>query len=507
MKSDRHNIAGWVRRWARIQPDREAVITAHETLGWGDLERRIEAWAAALIRFGVTPGDRVGCLARNRHEFLELFFATLRIGAIFVPYNVRLTTSELGHAVRDSDPAIVFTHAAFADVAVPAAAQTYVTWVDLDGDVPGLTPLAELVDWDAAGPAVAPVVPEDPALIIYTSGTTGLPKGAVLTHHNIEQMAMVWIIDIGLGHDDRHLVYLPLSFAGGLLGQAMNPVRSGATIVLHDGFDPDQLLEKIEEHRITWTTGVPYTFQLLLESPRFATADLSSMSKAMVGAAPPPVEVIRGFQARGIDIVHSYGLTEGTGGANLQLGVADSVRKLGAMGVATSGGEVRIVGDDGREVRRGEVGELQIRGALVFAGYWRNPEATTAAFTHDGWLHTKDLVFQDEEGYYFTAGRRHDLIVSGGLNVYAAEVEAALESHPAVLHVAVAGVPDDRWQEAVCAFVVPRAGMTATLDDLRAFCRGRLADYRIPKRLVVLDELPRTSSGKVQKHRLPGVGA
>lgn len=498
------NVAWLVERWAAIDPDKEALVVPGEMrLSWAELDQRVQSRMAVLADAGVGRGDRVACLMHNRAEYIEFFLAVQGLGAIFVPLNVRLAAPELLYAIRDCGANLVLTHDAFAGVVGRVAAEHDVVWWTVDGEL-GVP--AEVVDSPPVPVARRPIeslADDHVGAILYTSGTTGQPKGAMVTHGNMRSMAEVWKVDLRLGRDQRHLLFLPLCFTGGIMCSVVPPVQAGATMVLLPEFDPAPVLDAIEQYAVTWTIGVPFTFQQLAQHPRFLDADLTTLSRAMIGAAPAPASLIETYEARGVGIVHAFGMTEGTGGANLFLSADRSLERIGSMGRPTSLNEIRLRDPDGDAVSTGEVGEMQFRGPLIFAGYWNNPQASDASFTDDGWLRTGDLARVDKDGYFWTAGRAKDMILSGGLNVYAAEVEAVVGQLDFVGEVAVVGQPDERWGEIVVAHVVPANGAEVTHERLVDACRGQIADYKIPKQVVVQhDPLPRTVSGKLQKHRL-----
>jgi fatty-acyl-CoA synthase len=332
------------------------------------------------------------------------------------------------------------------------------------------------------------VADEDGLLLVYTSGTTGKPKGALLSHANCFWTNLGFDLTTGISQDDVVLQVLPQFHVGGWNVQALLAWWKGATVVLERQFDPERALRLIEEKRVTTMMGVPATYLFLAQEPGFARADLSSLRRAVVGGAPMPEALLETWAARGTAIVQGYGLTEAAPNV-LCLPPEDAVRKLGFAGKPYCFVEVRLSDED----------ELQVRGPNVFPGYWRNPEATAQAFTDDGWLRTGDIAERDDEGFYRIKGRLKDMFISGGENVYPAEVEAVLHEHPRVADVAVVGVPDERWGEVGVAFVVAD-GISG--DDLLEWCAGRLARFKVPKSVRFIGEIPRNGMGKVQKQEL-----
>lgn len=498
-----HGIAHWITGWARVQPDRPLLTFRGTTTSWAEFDRRVDRLARALHGLGVRRGDRVASLMHNRPEFLEAFWATVRLGALFAPLNVRLTPAELGYLLGDLEPIVAITEETFAGTVRALAAEHPVRWLAADPS-PSFpaTALAELPA-DADLPDALPGA-EDPAAVLYTSGTTGRPKGAVLGHGNIHAQAANWILSFGLTRTDRQLMFLPLCFTGGLISASMNTFLAGGSLVLEPEFDPGALLASIERERPTWFTAVPAMVQRLLEHPDAAHTDLSSLVMVESGGAAVPVPLIERARRLGLELIQGYGITEASGGVNLYLQEWEGVRKAGSCGKPGGiYGDARVVRPDGSDCAPDEIGELVIDGPLVFQGYWGNPEATAETLV-DGWLHTGDLARVDDEGFVYLCGRLKEMINSGGLNVYPAEVEAVLVTLPGVAEAAVVGLPDERWGQVVVAFVVPRDGADPDPDPdrIRARCREQLADYKVPKSVRVVADLPRTMSNKVLKRVL-----
>jgi fatty-acyl-CoA synthase len=353
---------------------------------------------------------------------------------------------------------------------------------------------------DPSGTVDEAVALDDPAVIIYTSGTTGRPKGATLSHGNVTWNCVNVLIDTDLAADDVALVCAPLFHVAALDMVSLPTLMKGGTVVLMGQFDPGAVLELIERERVTVMFGVPAMFNAMAQAPDFASADLSSVRRLLCGGAPVPLATIRTYLDLGIPFLQGYGMTETAPGA-LFLGAERAADKAGTAGVPSFFTDVRVVGPDGVDVAPGEKGEVVVSGPNVMLGYWNLPDATAEA-VHDGWFRSGDVATVDDEGYVTIVDRMKDMIISGGENVYPAEVEDAIYSHPLVAECAVIGVPDERWGEVGRAIVVPRAAADLDAQDLLDHLDGRLARYKLPRTVVFADALPRSGAGKVLKGRL-----
>ena len=483
--------------WARWQQGSVAVRFGDHELTWGELDQRASALAAGFADAGVGRGDRVGLLMSNRPEFLEVIVACARLGAIVAPFNLRFTAPELAFVVSDADCAVVVTEASLRPGLSMAKANApgLVVFDADDGS------LAALIDADGVAPVVA-VRPEDPLFICYTSGTTGDPKGAVLTHLSWFYASMTRALQGGINRNDRILLPFPLAFTGGL-ALAMVALWSGATLVLEPGFEPGRALQLIESLRITVFMAVPTLFQQIALHPAFAGTDISSIRCASSGGATVPVSLLRTYLDRGITMTQAYSLTE-VSASGITLPYDQALERVGSCGVPAMHSQARIVDGEGDEVGPGVVGEIVIKGPEVMVGYWRKPEAT-AATLRDGWCHTGDLGTRDADGYFYVVDRAKDMLISGGLNVYPAEIERQLAGLDGVVELTVIGVPDEKWGEtpAVIAVLAPTDGASLDAATVLDRCVGQLADFKLPRYLVVRSEpLPRNMSGKVLKAEL-----
>ncbi len=451
---------------ARITPDRVAIDHLGREVTYRELDERSDALARAF-----SHGDRVATLTGNSPEHVVTFFACAKAGAILLPISWRLSPREIAFQLDDAEATHVLVEDEHAELGEEALA------------LASAAPLRE----PATGAPRAPQ-PGDPLLLIYTSGTTGRPKGALLTHANCFWTNLSFDLATGLGPRDVVLQCLPQFHVGGWNVQSVLAWWKGARVVLERAFDAERALRLVAEKRVTTMMGVPANYLFMAQSDGFASADLSSLRLAVVGGAPMPVALLDTWAARGVDIVQGYGLTEAAPNV-LCLPPEDARRKAGWAGKPYPYVECDL----------SDEGELLVRGPNVFPGYWRNPEAT-AAVLHGGWLATGDVAERDDEGCYRILGRLKDLVISGGENVYPAEVEDVLCGHPDVVEAAVVGVPDERWGEVCAAFVVLSRDLGE--EELREWCRAGLARFKVPKSFHVVGALPRNSMGKVQKSEL-----
>ncbi|MCX6466255.1 MAG: long-chain-fatty-acid--CoA ligase [Pseudonocardiales bacterium] len=490
-----------VGRHARCTPDGVAFRDGPLTLTWAATDARIERLAAALAGAGVGPGDRVAVLGLNSAPHVEAMVAVLRRGAICVPVNFRMVAAEIAYVLTDSGATAALVDDTFAPVLEAARAQ-----------VPALAAVltfgAGYADLLAAAPERAPAhdaADGDPAFLMYTSGTTGRPKGAVLTHRNLLLHAYSSIAHSGVSGDDRvALSGAPLFHIAGVSGFVLNAVVAATTVISPSGgFDPVAVVDLLERERITSCFFVPAQWAAIVAVPGIAERDLSALRRLTWGAAPASTTLLRTMidtfpQA---EVMTAFGQTECSPVTCLLRG-EDSIRKIGSIGTPMLNVEVRVVDDEMRDVPRGEVGEIVYRGPTVMSGYWNKPEETAEAF-RGGWFHSGDLVRQDEDGYLYVVDRKKDMIITGGENVYCAEVENVLAGHPQVGEVALIGVPDPRWGEAPLAVIAPRdPADPPTAAEIDGFCREHLAAYKRPRDVVLVDALPRNAAGKVLKTRL-----
>jgi O-succinylbenzoic acid--CoA ligase len=480
-------LQDWVALRARTHPTHVALDGSGETWDYATLEARVASAAGALRAEGVEADEPVAVLANNGLPIARFAHAIPRAGALFMPLNARLSSSEITYQLRDSRARLLLHDASLSALAVEAAAEAGVRTIAIED-----------ARWESGALTEAPasIAADRAHSVIYTSGTTGRPKGALLTFGNFHWSALASAANLGVEADDRWLACMPLFHVGGL-SILLRSATYGTTAVIHERFEEARVEHALREERITLLSVVATMLQRVFAvSP---DAFPTTLRGVLLGGGPAPRPLLEEAARRSMPVMQTYGLTE-TCSQVATLSQADALRKLGSAGLPLLTSTLRIE-VDGRLAEAGEVGEILVAGPTVCAGYLHRPDATAAAI-RDGWLHTGDLGWRDDEGYLYVADRRDDLIVSGGENVYPAEVESALLEYPAIEEAAVVGLPDDRWGARVVAVVVPRAGIDApSTADIEAHLRERLAGYKLPREVIVEAEpLPRTASGKLQRH-------
>ena len=498
-----YNFAGVLDHNAARDPGKVVLSQGERRLTNRDVLARVEALAAGLREMGVRRGDIVALLLYNHLEFLETVFALNRIGAAFLPLNYRLSPVEWEFILGHSEAVGLLTEPEFADV-VPVQGVRH--RIMLGADRPGWTDYEEIVTRHLGEHVpVEPAAPDDLQRLMYTSGTTSRPKGVRITHGNQLFKNLGHIVEFGLTAADTTLVCGPLYHVGGLDLPGTGTLHAGGCLVVTRKFDAAEVINTIERERPTNVWLAPSMMNAILQLPDLHRRDTSSLRFIIGGGEKMPVPLVERIRTAFPTawFADAYGLTETVSGDTFN-DAAHMVSKVGSVGRPVVHLRVRVVDERGDEVPRGQLGEITLSGPKVFAGYWRDEEATTNAL-RDGWFHTGDIGRVDEEGYLYVEDRKKDMIVSGGENIATPEVERVLYDHPDVLEAAVIGMPHERWGEVPKAFVVRRPGATVDADGLAEHCRARLAKFKVPKQFQFLDELPRTPSGKVLKRDLRSV--
>lgn len=499
-------ITDFLERRAQLTPHRLAIrdTLTGQDYTYAQWNARVNRAANFLRALGVDLGDRVAVLSTNNMPYLDIWMACGKVGMILQNLNWRLTAGELRALIEDASPSALVYSEDFAPVvadlrpALPKGACLVAlgakadpadhAFAEVDSFPPTLSAPRPELDWDS------------PWVICYTGGTTGLPKGAILTHGNMTWNSINTVMSWGLDQDDVVILNSPLFHTGGLNVFTLPLIHCGGASILCRGFDPDQVFDLIASGEVTLYFGVPTMFIVMQQHPRWAEADFARLKLVISGGAPCPMPVFERFWAKGVDFKTGYGLTE-AGPNTFWLPAEDVRRKPGAVGFPLMHVDVQVVDEVSAACAPGRPGELLIRGPHVTPGYWNNPQATAEAI-RDGWLHTGDLAVRDEEGYYTIVGRLKDMIISGGENIYPAEVESVLYRHPAIKEAAVIGVPHPTWGEVGRAVVVVEPGLSLAEEDVIAFVRDHLARYKVPKSVVFVEALPKTGAGKIDKKAL-----
>ena len=494
---------GVLEHHARRAPDKPLATFGNDVVTYQEMADRAAALAAGLHERGVEGGDVVGLLSYNCTEFLETIFAANHLGAIAMPINWRLAAPEVRYILDHSEARALVCDEALVDLGTDATKGMEDTLLrtSISGSVDGWTPFAELHAAPYAQLRTS-VAGDDVHRLMYTSGTTGRPKGVMITHANMAWKNLAHIIEFGFTSADLGLACGPLYHVGALDLTTTSLIAAGATTIIHRVFDAADVVDEIERSRVTTVWLAPAMVNAIMALPDIERRDLSSVRVVINGGEKMPIPLIERIQRTfpSAWFADAYGLTETVSGDTF-LDRGSIVTKLGSVGRPCLYLELDIWDDDGKSLPAGERGEVVLRGPKVFKGYWRDPEATAAAFA-GGWFHTGDIGVRDDDGYLFIVDRLKDMILSGGENIAGSEIERVLYEHHAVLEAAVVGHPDDRWGEVPVAFVALRSDATATADDLIEHCRAQLARYKVPKQVTFIDALPRNPSGKILKREL-----
>ena len=517
---ENQGLGSWIHRRRQKSAGRTAVIFQDREIGYSELDERINRLANALRSRGVQHGTRVAFLGDNHPSFLETLFAAGTLGAVFVALNTRLAPPEIRFALQDSGSTVLVHTGALAELARRGSAETQVAVRLAVADGSGPEPVAgtgsegtdgtgglDVLDFDAVIAGASPERPDVPvalddgAMILYTSGTTGQPKGALLTHANVTWNCFNVLVDYDVSSEDVALMISPLFHVASLDMGVLPVLLKGGTVVLETRFEPARTLAAVEQHKATYISGVPTTFQMLCEHPHWENADISSLSTLTCGGSAVPLRVLEAYEARGLSFSNGYGMTETAPGATV-LPASRSREKAGSAGLPHFFTDVRVVGPDGRELAAGEAGEVQISGPNVIRTYWNRPDAAAAAYADGIWFRSGDVGYFDDDGFLFISDRLKDMIISGGENIYPAEVEQIISELEGVGAVAVIGVPDPKWGEVPRAVISLRQGYALTAEEVQEHLFSRLARYKVPRTVVMVPDFPRTASGKIRKAEL-----
>ena len=479
--------------------DKKFVLFKEDEVSFGDLAERMRLVAGGLAKLGLGKGDKIALLLPNCLEFLYSFFGAMNLGAVVVPINPLLKEAEVSYIINNSDATAIVTCDRFLQRVLAARPECpQLKTIISDGEAEGTVSFRTLLE---GGDGELPsVVEDDVAAIMYTSGTTGRPKGAVLTHGNYVADTEMLLKSVEIFGEDRFLCILPLFHVNAQVVTVLCPLHAGASVILMEGFVPRGFLPALAKYKATTFSAVPTVYAVLNSFPDAEQYDLSHLRVCISGAAPLPVEVVQEFERKyNAFIVEGYGLTEGTCASSVTRITGE--RKLGSIGLPLVGQEARIVDDEGNEVPPRTIGEISVKGPNVMKEYYKNPEAT-AETIRDGWLHTGDLGYLDEDGCLYIVDRKKEMIIRGGMNVYPKEIEEVLYRHPAVLEAAIVGLPDKMWGEEIAAFVVLKPGQQLKRRDLVVYCKQNVASYKCPRKVFFVEQLPKTATGKIQKNRI-----
>jgi fatty-acyl-CoA synthase len=498
-------IGEWIGQWGLISPRKTAVIFEDRQLSYRALNERGNRLGNLLMDLGVQKGDRIASLLYNCPQYIEVYTALAKVGAIAVPLNFRLVKSELASILNDSGSETILFGEDFEERVgelrpdIPVKDGNYIC---VGGETPSWSIHYEkaLSDCSPNEPTVkGGVALEDPQMIMYTSGTTGVSKGALLSHRKTFFNALNANIYYGLTPEDIFLVTRALFNSGGSLVECFPMLYKGGTVILQRRFSPKAVLEAIEKYRVTILEAAVTMYRMILEECDISRYDLNSLRVCYTGGERIPISLLKEYQGGNITIGQIFGLTETS--TVTWLGKEDAVRKMGSVGRPVLHGEMRIVNKEDEDIQPGEVGEIIVGGPIIMDGYWNNPRLTEETI-RKGWLYTGDLGTIDDEGFVYIKDRKKDMFISGGMNVYPAEIEKIYLEHPKVGDVAVIGVSDPKWGEVGKAFIVLKEGQAMTQAEAIECCTEKIAKYKIPKSIEFVDQLPKTSGGKIRKYLL-----
>jgi fatty-acyl-CoA synthase len=501
MKSRQLLVDQMLTRSTRRFPTKIALVNRNQRVTYKELQERVDNLAGWFQAKGIAKGDKVALLLFTRIEYAECLFALARIGAVAVPINFRLQSNEIEYILNNSDAKMIIVDNELTSTIDPIREN-----LPLISDIVVINKSSsdtanysyKNIFLNTYYPNFVEVEDDDDYLIVYTSGTTGKPKGAVLTHKNVYLNAMNYSLEFGLTKDEVQLVTTPMFHIGGISALSM-VVLMGGTSVLHEKFNPEYVLQTYQSEKITYSFMVPSMWNMLLEHPSFSEYNLTSLRVLCTAASSTPLELkkrlMKHFPNAGV--FDTYGQTETSPGTTT-LKPTDSLNKSGSVGLSFTNVEIRVVDELMNDVPNGQVGEIIFRGPTIMKEYYKNPEATKEAFA-GGWLHSGDLVVADEEGYISVVDRKKDMLITGGENVYPKEIEEILYTHADILEAAVVGVPDEKWGETVKAFVVLRAGKILSEQEVIDFSSGKIANYKKPRYVEFVEELPRNAAGKILK--------
>jgi len=499
-----------------IYPDNVAIIFEDKRYTFAQLNQRVNKLANALSRLGLNQGDRIAILQVNCNQCVEAYFAASKLGAIYLPLSYRAKGDELTYMLNNAEARVLLVGERYTDLvtAIRPRLETVQTCISIEKEHDGMVYYRDTLQSAPDEEIVTEVDEDDTTILMYTAGTTGFPKGVMLNHNSFVRYVLEHVTPSEPGSQERNILSVPLYHVAGIQAM-MAAVYGGRTMVMERQFDPKEWMELVAQERATRAMMVPTMLKMLIDHPEFGKYDLSSLKIITYGAAPMPLPLIRRALEvfPGVSFINAFGQTE-TAATVTMLGPEDHVitgtgaerekklKRLSSIGRPIAGVEMKIVDEAGKELPVGEVGEIVARGPRVMSGYWKDQKKTAQTIDKEGWVHTGDLGYVDEEGYFFLAGRATDVIIRGGENISPDEIEVVLQEHPKVEEVAVIGVPDEEWGEVPWAVIVVGEGQTATPEEIIEFCRDRMASFKRPRSVLFVDQLPRNPMGKILRRVL-----
>jgi len=510
------NTADFLGIATAICPERTAIVFEGKKYTFGQLNGRVDRLANALVQLGVKKGDRIAMLQVNCNQFVEAYFATAKLGAIYVPLNFRAKGDELTYMLNSSESSTLLIGERYIDLvnSLRSNLTSVRYFISIESRHDNMLYYEDMLASSSAGEIVTEIDDDDTTILVYTAGTTGFPKGVMLSHNSFAVYVLENVTPADPELEERNILTVPLYHVAGIQAM-MAAIYGGRTLVMERQFDAKEWMELVESEKANRAMMVPTMLKQLMEHPEFGKHDLSSLKVITYGAAPMPLAVIkRAVEVfPGVSFINAFGQTE-TASTITTLGPEDHIisgteaerekklERLSSIGRPMSDVEMKIIDESGRELPTGEVGEIVARGPRVMTGYWKDEEKTGKTIDRDGWVHTGDMGYTDEDGYFYLAGRATDMIIRGGENISPEEVEVALLTHPKIEEAAVIGIPDEEWGEQPRAVVVLKRGEVATADEIMEYCRERLSSFKRPRSVVFVDELPRNQMGKVLKRVL-----
>ncbi|CAM2865883.1 long-chain fatty acid--CoA ligase [Paenibacillus sediminis] len=494
------NTVNWFEKRCRLNPSHIAVVDGQTGERWTyrDMDRRFLSIAAYLQSQGVEKGDRVALLSPNDVCYFDMLFACAKLGAIFVPLNWRLAAPELDYIIHNCDPKVIAVHPDLDEIngnVLTKVQESHFKLMKAAGKE-----YDDIIRMTAAPTSNPALKMDDPLSIIYTGGTTGKPKGVVLSHASMFWNAINTVVSWNLTSRDITPTYMPMFHTGGLNALSLPILQIGGTVIVCKSFRPETFVEIVRRERCTLVLLVPTMYHMLTQSEVFAEASFPTMHTFLSGGAPCPHTIYEAFASKGLAFKEGYGMTE-AGPNNFFIDPSEAAKHVGSVGMPMMLNDIKIVNNHGETAVVGEVGEILLKGGHLFHSYWNLPKETEEAFS-DRWFHTGDLGRRDDEGFFYIMGRKKDMIITGGENVYPLEVEHLLQQHPYIEEAAVVGIPDEKWGEQVIAVLVLKSGAHLDEETLKQYCAASIGKYKIPKRFVFAEELPKTAVGKIDKIRI-----